>query len=134
MKSVLNSTEMKAIDEYSIVTQGIPQEVLMERAANEVVTVMKQHIKREDHILVVCGPGNNGGDGVAAGRILYLQGYHVALLFIGEEQKASIGFQRQLQIAKNLGIPMEHSNKLCEYNIIIDAIFGVGLSRVVTGI
>ncbi len=133
MRFVMNSSEMKAIDEYTISTLGIPQEVLMERAASAVVEVMKQNLKKEDRILVVCGPGNNGGDGIATGRILYLQGYHVALLFIGREQKSSHGFQKQLQIARNLGIPFEHTNKLYEYNIVIDAIFGVGLSRAVSG-
>ena len=134
MKLVLNSTEMKAIDEYTIKTLGIPQEVLMERAAFEVVAVMKQQIKKDDRILVVCGSGNNGGDGIAAGRILYIQGYRVAILLIGEEGKGSEGFQRQLQIAKNLGMQFEHRSNLGEYNIMIDAIFGIGLSRPVTGI
>jgi yjeF C-terminal region, hydroxyethylthiazole kinase-related/yjeF N-terminal region len=133
MKYVVNSSEMKAIDEYTISNLSVSQEELMERAANEVVKVMKQRLNKEDHILVVCGPGNNGGDGIAAGRILYLQGYHVAILFIGDSKKASQGFLNQLQIARNLNIPMEHSNKLCEYNIIIDALFGVGLSRPITG-
>lgn len=133
MNFVMNSSEMKAIDEYTISMIGIPQEVLMERAAYEVAAVMKQHINKEDHILVVCGTGNNGGDGIATGRILCLQGYHVALLFIGKESKSSHGFQKQLQIARNLGIPVEHSNRLSEYNVVIDAIFGVGLSRPVTG-
>jgi ADP-dependent NAD(P)H-hydrate dehydratase / NAD(P)H-hydrate epimerase len=106
----------------------------MERAAEQVVAVMKNNLDKADRILAVCGPGNNGGDGIAAGRILFLQGYHVAILFIGEEERASEATRIQLERARNLGISFENSNKLPEYNILIDSIFGVGLSREVTGI
>ncbi len=134
MKYAVNSKEMKLIDEYTIHDIKIPQAVLMERAALEVVAVMKKRLEKTDRILVVCGHGNNGGDGIAAGRILYLQGYPVAILFIGEENKATEGMKEQLEIARNLGIQIENSNKLNEYNIIIDSIFGVGLTRPVTGV
>jgi NAD(P)H-hydrate epimerase len=134
MKYAVDSKRMKKIDDYSVEVAKIPSMVLMERAAKEVVAVMKKRIDKSDRILAVCGSGNNGGDGIAAGRILYLQGYQVAILFIGEEDKASIQLKAQLEIARNLGIPIENYNKLHEYNIIIDAIFGVGLSRPVFGL
>ncbi len=133
MKYAVNSEGMKKIDAYTVEQIKIPALVLMERAALEAVKVMMKRIHREDRILVVCGPGNNGGDGVAAGRILFLQGYRVALLFICEEKSFSSQMRVQVEIAKNLGIPVENNNKLGEYNIIIDAIFGVGLSRPVEG-
>lgn len=133
MKYAVNSKEAKLIDSYTINELKIPDAVLMERAAYETAAVMKKSITKDDHILTVCGPGNNGGDGIAAGRILYLQGYHVAILFVGDENKASAGLKAQMEIAVNLGIPLENCNKLPEYNIIIDAIFGVGLSRPVIG-
>lgn len=132
MKYAVNSTKMKQIDDYSVEVCQIPALELMERAAKEVVAVMKERINKSDRILAVCGPGNNGGDGVAAGRILYLQGYHVAILFIGEEEKASPSMKIQLELAKKIGVPFENSYKLYEYNIIIDAIFGVGLSRAIS--
>lgn len=133
MRYAVNSKEMKKIDEYTIQEAGIPAFVLMERAAKEVVAVMQTRIDKADHILAVCGSGNNGGDGVAAGRILYLQGYHVAILFIGDEKKVSDAMKAQLEIAKRIGIPMENRSKLSEYNIIIDSIFGIGLSKPVSG-
>ncbi|MGB4660599.1 MAG: NAD(P)H-hydrate dehydratase, partial [Mobilitalea sp.] len=107
--------------------------VLMERAAYEITVVMKEKILKTDRILVLCGPGNNGGDGIAAGRILYLQGYSVAILFIGDENKCSKEMKAQFEIAKNLGIQIKEDNDISKYNIIIDAIFGIGLSRQVTG-
>ena len=134
MKYAVDSKEMKKIDHYSVEVLKIPATVLMERAAKEIVAVMKKQINKSDRILAVCGPGNNGGDGVAAGRILYLQGYHVAILFIGEKDRASDQTRMQLDIAHNLGITIENYNKLTEYNIIIDAIFGIGLSRPISGV
>ena len=133
MKYVVNSSEMKRIDEYTVQVLKFSALELMERAAVETVAVMKQRIHRADRILVVCGSGNNGGDGVAAGRILYVQGYHVAILFIGEKDKITPAMKYQLDIARNLGIPEENSTKLHEYNIIIDSIFGVGLARDIKG-
>lgn len=134
MKYAVDSKGMKQIDNYTVEVLKIPAVVLMERAALEVTNVMKQRIQKSDRILVVCGQGNNGGDGIAAGRILYLQGYDVAILFIGEEEKATPQTKMQLEVAGKLGIPIENCDKLHEYNIIIDSVFGVGLSRPVTGI
>ena len=139
MKYAVDSQRMKKIDDYTTGILGIPAMELMERAANKIAAKMIEKITKDDRILAVCGPGNNGGDGVAAGRILYLQGYQVAILFIGDETKCSVQLKAQLMQARNLGIPnlgtlMENCNKLSEYNIIIDAIFGVGLSKPVTGV
>ncbi len=133
MRYAVNAEEMKRIDQYTVEKTKIPAVLLMERAAIEVTIAMKQVIQKQDRILAVCGMGNNGGDGIAAGRILYLQGYQVAILFVGDEKKVTEQTKLQLEIARNLDIPMEHVNHLAEYNVIIDAVFGVGLSRPVTG-
>lgn len=134
MKYAVSSEEMKIIDDYTVRVSHIPELELMERAAAEVAaTVMKRVNKEDDRILAVCGPGNNGGDGIAAGRLLYLQGYHVAILFIGDEERATASAREQLNRVRILGVPIENRNRLSEYNIIIDAVFGVGLSRDVTG-
>ncbi len=133
MKYAVNAEEMKEIDAYTVERLKLPVLVLMERAALETVRVMKQSLKREDRILVVCGPGNNGGDGVAAGRILFQQGYRVALLFVCGEDHFNSQMRLQTEIARNLGVPVENNSKPGEYTILIDAIFGVGLSRPVEG-
>lgn len=133
MNYALDSNGIKIIDDYTTKVLKIPAVVLMERAAVEVAVVMKNQIKKTDRIIVICGPGNNGGDGIATGRILALQGYHVAFLLLGDEQKVSEQTRIQLEIVKNLGFSIEINYKPDEYNVIIDAIFGVGLSRPVTG-
>jgi NAD(P)H-hydrate epimerase len=133
MKYVVNSAKMQAIDDYTINHIGIPGMVLMEKAANAVVTEMLPVICRKDRILAVCGTGNNGGDGVAAARILKEQGYQVDIHIIGDEKRASEQTKHQLTIARNLNVRIDSNLKICEYNVIIDAIFGIGLSKPVDG-
>ena len=83
--------------------------------------------------MVVCGPGNNGADGVAAGRILFFYRVFRLQFLPFERNNCSKEMQLQLTIAENLGIIINNSCSLIEYNIIIDAIFGIGLSKPIRG-
>lgn len=134
MRTIVNSSQMKAIDDYTIKKVGIPAVVLMERAALSVACQVKKHADKQERILAVCGTGNNGADGIAAARILALEGYQVRILFIGEEDKASLLAKQQLSIVRNLGITIDNNIVITEYTIIIDALFGIGLSRDITGV
>ena len=133
MKYAVNGLQMKKIDEYTIDVTGIPSPVLMEKAAMSAVDVMQKTIHKKDRILAVCGTGNNGGDGIAAARILYHLGYHADILLLGNEEKCSDETKVQLNIARNIGLNIFNQLDVNEYNIIVDAIFGIGLSRPVTG-
>ena len=94
MKKLANADQMKRIDGYSIEKIGIPSLVLMEKAALSVALEIKREIIGQkfsnNKILAVCGVGNNGGDGVAALRILKEWGYEGAVLLVGDENKASV--------------------------------------------
>lgn len=70
MKAVTVET-MRKMDETAIHTYGIPSTVLMEHAAMAVCGYFLAHIEKSKHVLIVCGPGNNGGDGFALARLLY---------------------------------------------------------------
>ncbi len=133
MKYALGSGQMKAIDRYTIESIGIPACVLMEKAAMAVVRHIKELCSDKDNILAVCGYGNNGGDGIAAARILFMEGYPVSIYMAGEKEHATKETKQQLKIAKKLGIPFIRKVKWEEYTVIIDAVFGIGLSRPVTG-
>lgn len=80
MKFIVDGKEMKQIDTYTIRETGIESLVLMERAALETVKSIKKMITKRNKILVVCGTGNNGGDGIAIGRILHQSGYQAEIL------------------------------------------------------
>ncbi|BBF43789.1 NAD(P)HX epimerase / NAD(P)HX dehydratase [Lachnospiraceae bacterium KM106-2] len=133
MQYIVDSQQMKAIDQFTIEKIGIPSLVLMERAALAVSNNMLRKISKKDSILAICGTGNNGADGIAVARILMLQGNHVDIYIIGDEKRGSDAFRQQLRIAKNVGINVINNAKISEYNVIIDAIFGIGLNKKVTG-
>lgn len=133
MKYAMGKQQMMEIDRYTAETIGIPTCVLMEKAAMAVAAEAEKMFAKEDRLLAVCGTGNNGGDGIAAARILYTEGYSVTVLLAGDRKSMTKEAKRQLKIAKNLGVPVTHKAKPAEYNGIIDALFGIGLSRLVTG-
>ena len=86
-------------------------------------------------VLAVCGFGNNGADGIAAARILHLWGIPVSILLPGGEGRKSPEFEAQLLTAQKLGIPVDTAEEFIpgRSSLILDALFGVGLSRPVTG-
>lgn len=128
-----NGDQMKRADMHTIHDVGIPSLVLMERAALKIVEALEDAGVPLDHTLAVCGSGNNGGDGFAAARIIAEKGHRASVLFVGKESSLSEECRVQKQIAENLGIPVFTTFPEEEYTVIIDAVFGVGLSREVTG-
>lgn len=134
MKYVVTANQAKRIDQYTIEEMGIPSMVLMERAALSVVEKMLTSVKTTDKILCICGVGNNGGDGIAIARILHQKGYEVSVQMVGNLVKATEDNRKQMEIAKKIGVSFVNNLQEEEYNVIVDAIFGIGLSRNVTGI
>ena len=136
MKKLVNSQQMKKIDAFTIDEIGIPAMVLMENAANEVVAAMEERISGEDIILVICGSGNNGGDGMAAARILLNHGFQVDVFLIGERDKLSPESRKQLDIIENLEMVIWDDISEINfkgYTVLVDAIFGIGLDRPAEG-
>ena len=120
-------------DRHTIQQIGIPSVVLMERAALQVVDTMIREQIDLKKVLIVCGSGNNGGDGFAAARLLRERGYDVSVFFAGKESSLSEECRLQKAIAERLGIRIFTGFPEEEYTVIIDAVFGVGLSREITG-
>ncbi|MCR4808029.1 MAG: NAD(P)H-hydrate dehydratase [Lachnospiraceae bacterium] len=129
MEYILTADEMKKCDEYTINNYHVPSAVLMERAALKCVAAIihdKFNLKR---VLVVCGSGNNGGDGLAIARIFHERKIKVDILLAGSPVHMSPETIQNLESAKAYGIPIRSSVKDDEYTLIIDAIFGIGLNR-----
>lgn len=137
MNYLVDSRQAKAVDTYTITQTGVPSLVLMERAslavADCVCELADEFGGRRAAIVSVCGNGNNGGDGIAAARILYCRGYNVAIALAGSREKMSPDACKQLEIAEKMSVPVVNACKLQAYNIIIDALFGIGLTREVRG-
>ena len=130
---MVKSDEMKAYDKDTIQKIGIPSLVLMERAALVTVDEIEKCRRIEEKVLVVAGNGNNGGDGLAIGRILALKGAEVTFLLAGSREKATQETSTQIRIIENLGFSIQSKLENEEYDMVIDALFGIGLSRNVEG-
>ncbi len=144
MQYLVTASEMKRCDQNTIDCFGVPSMVLMERAAMAVAVRIDEWKRnyiaaRTLNVLVVCGGGNNGGDGVAIARILYHHGYKVQVALICDLEKCSDELKQQLSIAKAYGIPIDIFSKVCvsnsqlEWDIIVDALLGIGISRDLEG-
>lgn len=155
MEILVTAKEMKAIDRDSIDQVGIPSVVLMERAALAVTDRVIRYLKEKGcfsgkmgasgnshgRVLVLAGVGNNGADGLAAARMLYDRSIDVTVLYLGKEEKATEEWRLQAGILRRLGIRLLMAetapasyNKAEDYHVVIDAVFGIGITRTVEGI
>ncbi len=139
MQTVLTAEEMKKCDHNTINHFGINSAVLMERASLAVAETVSENVNKKERILVFCGPGNNGGDGVCTARILQNYGYNISILLFGNEDKFSTDLKKQLEISRKYGINEVNVSDVSipdidDFDVLIDAIFGIGLSRDVSGI
>lgn len=126
MKEVLTASEMKACDHGTIEQAGIPSMVLMERAALAVAEVLIKRYSDRNRVLVVAGKGNNGGDGLAIGRLLAKAGRQVT--FFQMSGNYSEEARKQREILLHLGFSICDIWPDGEYDIIIDALLGIGIT------
>ncbi|WP_326982960.1 NAD(P)H-hydrate dehydratase [Chryseobacterium sp. MYb264] len=121
-------------DLYTINNEPIPSILLMERAAASCVDWISENCKNHRNFAVFCGNGNNGGDGFAIARMLYQKGFDVDV-FINPKSKYSSNANENLKELRDLsGILIKSFKDAENYRfdsrtIIIDALFGIGLSR-----
>ncbi len=136
MKFALDSKMARFVDKYTIEQMKVPSMVLMERASYAVAMKAAEvavAFERRVRIAAVCGCGNNGADGIAAARILTWQGLPVDIIIAGNEEHASSEFIAQKEIAISSGMSFCNLSDISEYDIVVDAIFGTGLSRNIEG-
>ena len=132
MEYLVSAEEMRRADHCVIEEYGVPSLVLMERAALASVELMEREGFDLSRVLVVSGSGNNGGDGFAMARILYLKGIEAELWFVGNPEHLSKEAALQKKICENYGMKFVRNLPVGEYTIIVDAVFGSGLSREMT--
>lgn len=137
MAYLVTGKEMKQYDKNTIEYYQVSSAVLMERAALAVLDeVCARFQKLSNRILVVCGSGNNGGDGLAVARLLYQKGYSVQILLPMDCSRMTPETKQQYLTVSKYEIPMEFhlkGRKEEDYDVIIDALFGIGLSRDIKG-
>ena len=137
MKYLVTADEMRKYDRNTIERIGIPEMVLMERAAlaayKEIDSRFNTGKTTDRTVLVLAGTGNNGGDGLALARLLSDGGYRVEVRCVGNPDRATEQWKRQREILRNYSVSVGSKASSREYTILVDALFGVGLSRAVTG-
>ena len=133
MNYIASGDEMSRIDDYAINVIGIPQMVLMERAALAVYNYIQSKFNKDSKVLVVVEGGNNGGDGLALARILHGNGYDVEIYWGEILSKTSEAFKCQLDIVRKLNIKFADDIMNYGYDVVVDAVFGAGLNRAITG-
>lgn len=128
MEKVLTNSQMRAADEYTINKQGIPSRTLMRRAGEAIADEVLSALKRNGalSVLVVCGTGNNGGDGYVCAQKLTKKGVDVSVYAIGGKLSDDCDREKNNYTGK-------FTEKI-EGGIIVDCIFGTGLSREITGL
>jgi hydroxyethylthiazole kinase-like uncharacterized protein yjeF len=142
---VVTAKEMRNIDYQTINEIGIPGIVLMENAGIGVVHAIEKNFPTPEFkkVSIFVGKGNNGGDGLVVARYLMSMGYSVNTYLLSEQEKFSGDALTNLKIMEKLQLSMEfilseeqldkHKDVIAQSDIIVDAIFGTGLSGAVRG-
>ncbi len=143
---VLNSSQMREADRRTIEDLGIPSLVLMENAGRQVVAAVEAiHTDlAERQVAVLCGRGNNGGDGFVVARTLLQRGVDTSVFLIGQVSEVRGDARVNLDILGRLGVTVVeiadgqawelHFSEIEDCTLIIDAIFGTGLNAPLSGL
>src|SRR4051794_20632143 len=143
---VLNAAQMREADRRTIEEIGISSLVLMENAGRQVVAAMEAvHGDLQDHaVAVLCGRGNNGGDGFVVARTLLQRGVDVSVFLIGRVADVRGDARVNLEILGRLGLTTVevadsqawelHFSEVSNCTLIVDAMFGTGLNAPLTGL
>jgi len=126
--------EMQEIDRRAIEERKIPVDTLMAAAGKAVADLVAERISPDCPIMVVCGRGNNGGDGFVAARLLAEGGFEVEVLALQKSYDPSTATGRAWEAARESEIHFAGRFKRRPMTCVIDAIFGTGLSRPVVGV
>lgn len=131
--TTITPADMKALETRFMAENGVPGALLMEHAAMGVVDAIARYTGKGT-VVFLCGPGNNGGDGYAAARLWQARGGTSHIVEVTAEAHGDALFNRNL--AQIMRIPIQDASEfealpLCD--VIVDALFGTGLSRAVEG-
>jgi ADP-dependent NAD(P)H-hydrate dehydratase / NAD(P)H-hydrate epimerase len=142
---ILNAAQMREADRFTIEEIGIPSLVLMENAGRQVVAAMEAayESRLNGRVAVLCGRGNNGGDGFVVARTLLQRGIDASVFVIGSLADVRGDAKTNLDILGRLGVTVVeigdeqswelHFSEISHCSLIVDAIFGTGLKSALAG-
>ena len=132
---VLSAQQIREADQFTIQNEPISSLELMERASESFVLKFMEANRDKRPVKIFCGVGNNGGDGLAIGRLLKEKGWEVYLYVVGNPRKGSEDFKANLERSELYAVLSETKDLpgIGDEDIIIDGLFGSGLSRPLEG-
>jgi hydroxyethylthiazole kinase-like uncharacterized protein yjeF len=145
---LMSRDDSRAFDAWAINTVGVPGPVLMENAGRSCAELICEILseKKNPKVCIFCGTGNNGGDGFVIARHLFNHGFSPVVILCGQVAKVKGDAKINLDIIQNLGLGIEQADPADAENIqsrvaavagncdmIVDAIFGTGLSGPLRG-
>lgn len=140
---ILNKEQMQEADRITISEYGVPSIVLMENAALSVVKIIEEKFSDISDIAILCGKGNNGGDGLAVARHLFNRGYNVKVYLFSKINELKGDPKINLSICQKLGIEIksiptdkifyEVFPEFFDWPLLIDGLFGTGLDKPLEG-
>ena len=137
---ILSVEQIRQADRFTIENEPIASADLMERAAHKVFQWLYQRVNKESRIKIFCGMGNNGGDGLVLARLLFEQEIVPEVFIVHYSEKMSPDCEWNYhRLKEETTVPMYRVNSSDEFpkidagEIIVDAIFGSGLNRALTG-
>ncbi|MFL5353731.1 NAD(P)H-hydrate dehydratase [Archangium sp.] len=136
MRRVLTAARMRAADQAAESRFGMPSPLLMENAGRWLADAARELGTPGSRYVVVCGPGNNGGDGLVVARFLHAHALRVTLVLVGDRAKLTPESQRNLHALGPYGIEPQALGTVVEPragDVVVDALFGTGLTRAPAG-
>lgn len=136
---ILSAKQTRELDRYTLAETSVASIDLMERACRAFTTWFVQHFHGRERVGFVCGTGNNGGDGLGIARMLIEQGYTAVCWIIKGSMPVTPDFEVNLERAVAAGVKVfevsaESEEVLAESDVIVDALFGSGLTRPAEGL
>jgi ADP-dependent NAD(P)H-hydrate dehydratase / NAD(P)H-hydrate epimerase len=131
--AVYTEAQMRALDRFASVEAGIPSYTLMTRAGETALRALRSSWPAAERVLVVCGPGNNGGDGYVLARAALQQRLKVSVVSLTDPANLKGDARRAWEEFRTSGADtiQWHRNLVEQTDVIVDALFGVGLSRAI---
>jgi hydroxyethylthiazole kinase-like uncharacterized protein yjeF len=137
---IFTASQIKALDQFTMQEQGIGSAELMQRAAGKCFQWLSRHYSADTAVLVVCGMGNNGGDGLALTRLLLQEGFSAKAVVLKHRETFSDDASHNLTLLHHTDADSiqileegEFISGIPDDVLIVDALFGSGLNRALEG-
>ncbi len=140
---VFSRDAIRELDRRAIADYAIPGVILMENAGRGVADIAKPMLKGDAQLVIVCGTGNNGGDGLVAARHLANAGLDLRVLIAGDPERMTGDARTNLEIVRCMHLAIETvqndaqarqvAGQLEASSLVVDALFGTGLDRPIEG-